>query len=372
MNRRIRVAAAVVAALILAPAGAARAATVTVINRDGPGEGFNDPTPMAPTGGNIGTTLGAQRLIAFQHAADLWGVQLDSAVEIRVSATFDPLGCDSQSVTLGMAGPVSVFRDFTGAPLPNTYYPSALADSLAGMDLAPDEDDIEASFNSVFGTTCSFPASWYYGLDGAPPGQDTDFVTVVLHELGHGLGFLTLVDINSGQLFDNRNDVFLLQLLDNRTGKTFDQMSNGERASASKATGHLVWNGGAVTAASDVLVEMYAPNPPESGSSVSHWSDAVQPHQLMAPFFEGVVHDVGLAAPLMRDIGWNLLSGVCAADCNGDGRVTIDELILQVRIALGEANLDDCLSADANGSGTIEVNELVGAVNRALDGCPSK
>ena len=43
-----------------------------------PGEGFNDPTPAAPVGGNTGTTLGQQRLIAFQHAADIWGAELDT------------------------------------------------------------------------------------------------------------------------------------------------------------------------------------------------------------------------------------------------------------------------------------------------------
>jgi hypothetical protein len=53
-------------------------AHVIVLNADGPGEGFNDPTPVAPVGGNPGTTRGQQRLIAFQFAADIWGATLDS------------------------------------------------------------------------------------------------------------------------------------------------------------------------------------------------------------------------------------------------------------------------------------------------------
>src|SRR5438093_8524133 len=52
-------------------APAVEAATITVINNDGPGEGLNDPTPVAPVGGNTGTTRGQQRLIAFQRAADI-------------------------------------------------------------------------------------------------------------------------------------------------------------------------------------------------------------------------------------------------------------------------------------------------------------
>src|SRR5262245_50033932 len=53
--------------VVLAPA--VEAAVIRVLNKDNPGEGFNDPTPVAPVGGNTGTTLGQQRLLAFQHAA---------------------------------------------------------------------------------------------------------------------------------------------------------------------------------------------------------------------------------------------------------------------------------------------------------------
>ena len=61
-------------AVMLTPGAFARlaqAATVTIINLDGSGEGFNDPTPASPVGGNPGVTIGAQRLIVFQFAADL-------------------------------------------------------------------------------------------------------------------------------------------------------------------------------------------------------------------------------------------------------------------------------------------------------------
>src|SRR4029453_18324894 len=80
------------ATVLSIPANVHAAAKVTIVNNDGPGEGFNDPTPVVPVGGNPGTTLGQQRLIAFQYAADLWGATLDSNVEIDVRAAFDPLG----------------------------------------------------------------------------------------------------------------------------------------------------------------------------------------------------------------------------------------------------------------------------------------
>ena len=80
-------------------------ATIQIINLDGAGEGFNDPTPAAPVGGNAGTTLGQQRLIAFQHAADIWGATLDSNQIIRIQAAFNPLAAG----VLGSAGAIQAF-----------------------------------------------------------------------------------------------------------------------------------------------------------------------------------------------------------------------------------------------------------------------
>ncbi|HVM96763.1 MAG TPA: CARDB domain-containing protein, partial [Candidatus Acidoferrales bacterium] len=60
---------------------------------------------------------------------------------------------------------------------------------------------------------------------------------------------------------------------------------------------------------------------------------------------------------------------VCTGDCNGDGEVTIDELLTGVNIALESVAIDRCLAFDVDSSGTVTVDELLAAVNRALDGC---
>src|SRR5262245_33140423 len=117
-------------AAVLAAFGAAHGATVTVISYDGTGEGFNDPTPIAPVGGNPGTTIGAQRMNAFQHAANIWGSLIDSPIVIRVGARFDPLSCSATSAVLGSAGPTNAVRDFAGAPVANTWFAVALGNSL--------------------------------------------------------------------------------------------------------------------------------------------------------------------------------------------------------------------------------------------------
>ena len=173
-------------------------ANITIVNADGDGEGFDDPSPRAPFGGNDGTTLGQQRLNVFERAARIWEGVVTSDVEIRVAANFDPLTCNSGGAVLGFAGAANYLRNFTGATRSNTWFPVALANKLATSDLDPDAD-IFATFNSAVGTTCPFPNVWYYGLDGNAPADQIDLVSVVLHEIGHGLGFATIVDLASGQ-----------------------------------------------------------------------------------------------------------------------------------------------------------------------------
>ena len=98
----------VLAMALVMPRAADAAATITVVNLDGSLEGFNDPsTPDAASaaGGNTGATLGQQRLIAFQRAADIWGRFVDSNVTIRVGANFDPLSCSASSTILGYQVP---------------------------------------------------------------------------------------------------------------------------------------------------------------------------------------------------------------------------------------------------------------------------
>ena len=49
----------------------------------------------------------------------------------------------------------------------------------------------------------------------------------------------------------------------------------------------------------------------------------------------------------------------------------MNELITMVNIALGTANVSLCTAGDANGDGTITVNEIIAGVNNALNGCSS-
>ena len=61
----------------------------------------------------------------------------------------------------------------------------------------------------------------------------------------------------------------------------------------------------------------------------------------------------------------------CVGDCNGDGAVSIDELVRGVGIALGTGDLSGCPAFDTSDDGAVSIDELIAAVNAALAGCPA-
>jgi hypothetical protein len=301
-------------------AGEAPAAvTINIVNNDDAGEGFNDPTPTAPEGGNNGATRGEQRLNVFQFAASIWGAFLDSSVPIAVQANFDPLTpCSPSGGVLGSAGPTSAIRDFSGAGFTNTFYPVALANKQNGSDLNGTTAEIIARFNSDVDLGCLGGGSrFYYGLDNATPNNRVNLLVVVLHELGHGLGSLTLTNLSTGNFIGSPPfpDIWTRFMFDRDVGTTWNNMTAAQRAASAINTGNLLWDGpntkiasGFLTAGRDTLtgrVRLYAPNPLEPGSSVSHWDSVAFPNLLMEPAINpGLPLTLDLSRQQMRDIGW--------------------------------------------------------------------
>uniref|UniRef100_A0A7C4ATQ9 Peptidase n=1 Tax=Desulfomonile tiedjei TaxID=2358 RepID=A0A7C4ATQ9_9BACT len=275
------------------------AVTVNVTFADSAGEGFFD------------STLGAARQAAFMYAMNLWASRLQGTVPVQVQASFDPLGGSASSAVLGQAGFTTVHANFSGAPLPNVWYPQPLANQLHGSDLST-QPDITAVFNSdVDGPVVLGSVGFYYGTD-QNPGSDIDFVTIVLHEFGHGYGFVDLIDSNTGQWLSGVPDIYSLQLTQHGVGD-FDTMTDAQRLAA-LTSNQVYFNGPNVVAAKSGDVKIYAPNPYESGSSISHWDPSNTPDLLMEPYYFGAHHDIDLTRQAFLDLGWTVLPPAAVED----------------------------------------------------------
>ncbi|KGQ19099.1 Serine protease [Lysobacter dokdonensis DS-58] len=218
-------------AIGVAMTGMAHAGDIIPVNFDDPGEGYNDPAALAPAGGNPGTSVGEQRRIVAQFAADLWGTVLVSDVPVYVGAQFNPLAPN----VLGSAGATFIFRDFDGAAFPGTWYSAALAESLTGEDLTEGEIDIISQFSSTF--------AFYYGLDGNTPAGQLSFLDVVMHEFGHGLGFQNFENEATGQFQSGFPDVYSQFTFDNSTGQFWPAMSVPQRQASAINYGNVVFTG---------------------------------------------------------------------------------------------------------------------------------
>jgi hypothetical protein len=310
------------AALCLLPAGLAHAiAKINVINKDPPGQGFNDPTPFTPANGNPGHTLGEARMIALQHAAFIWAGRLQSTVPITIDVEFKALGACTAN-DLATTTVLNWDFGFPNAPLPNTLYPQALANSFALLDRFPLQSDIKIIFNSDFDApvACAGAAkAFYYGLDGVLPAAGRlDFVTLALHEIAHGLGFQTTVNPATGVQTLGKPDVFM-RLLERHDGSPPDypNMSDMTRQAAAISDPQLHWTGASVTANALIFlpggqgianghVRMHGPSTLDAKASVVHFSADLFPDQLLEPLTLTYLpnHAVGLELDLLKDLGW--------------------------------------------------------------------
>lgn len=293
--------------------------------------GFNDASVVTAAGGNNGTTVGAQRKLSFIKSAEILAEQVVSTQTILVDANFDStMSCSAFEATLGSAGATTNigYPAETSGLLGNTYYPIGLANAITGSDIDTGVSDITSSFNADLGDSdCLSGIFWYYGFD-APSGSDIGFTTVLLHEITHGLGFASLTDASDGSKAAGIDDIFsnfLYSKQDSADWSIAGGLSDSDRADSAVSGTGLLWNGsnvntqaiGLLTAGYDDAdtsssftsgdrVQMYAPNPVEGGSSVSHFTTAASPNEIMEPQYTAGQLNLGLALYLLKDIGWGI------------------------------------------------------------------
>lgn len=259
---------------------------------------------------------------AFQYAADIWSNYLISAVPIKVQVNMVIL----LPGQLGITFPNGELN-FPGAPLANAWYASSLANAISGTELNPGEVDMEIFLNNS--------ANWYFGTDGNPgPGQ-YDFVSTVLHEMCHGLGFLSLANMDGtdgsfGLIdasafsplvtsfpwpeLDTLPGVFDL-FLENNAGTSLMSYTNPSAEIGTQITSaNIYFNSPSVLEDNGGLRgRIYAPPTFTLGSSMSHWDEGFYPvgneNELMTPNAAAAHsnHDPGpLTLAVLDDIGWEI------------------------------------------------------------------
>lgn len=239
---------------------------------------------------------------AFQAAVDIWQTMVVSSQVIHVNASWSSLG----SGILGNAGPALIAVN-------GVAYPAALYESICSCNQYQG-NEITATMNSSFG-------NWYLGTDGNPPMSKYDFESVVLHELGHGLGFLSSFKVKA-----NGQGKVGFSVGSGIYQSTFDQHEWSAATGGSKLVsfaspsttlanqltdGSVYFDGPNVQGVLGQRAKLYAPSNWIEGSSNSHLDEGTygpsSGNALMTPaLFNGEVeHDPGpLMLAMFRDIGW--------------------------------------------------------------------
>lgn len=266
---------------------------------------------------------------AFQHAVDVWTAHIASPVPLTIEASFAPLDAG----ILGSASPAVFVRDRDGT---TPWYPVALAEALLGRPLLPGSPDIVARFNEDANL-------WYFGVDGRPPPGKYDFTSVVLHELGHGLGLTGDFGYDGGigswgrGLADGIPTVFDSLVADAHGRFLTETYANESTELGSQLVGGtLVFGGPAARGATGGAgPPLFVPATWTDGTSLYHLDPALSgpgtPDALMSPTLgRGVaVADAGpVVDAVLRDLGWPAaLPGppveLAVAGGEGDGAVTV-------------------------------------------------
>jgi hypothetical protein len=251
---------------------------------------------------NLSGNLTAEQQTATEHAFDIWGAELVGTVPIDIHILFD-------SLRPGVSGSSRQMPHYLN-PATQTWYCSALGNQIVGYNIAPGMSDIHVTMNSK--------NNWYYKKTGSPNSVQLDWITIMLHEMTHGLGFAALVKSNGGYLYVKPNGgiastdfpgIYDRQLYEGTSGANLPDLNQSQRA-ALVASGNL-FSGAPVShlliSNNGDRIKMYAPTTYSDGSSVSHWDYSVTFSTFMKPGNDPgfKCHNINeREVAIMRDMGW--------------------------------------------------------------------
>lgn len=245
-----------------------------------------------------------EAMAAFQAAVDIWEGLIDSPVPIRILANWTPLG----GSTLGGAIYTAAYANFDGAQKLDVFYPVALAEKITGRNLNGNTPDIFAEFNSN--------ATWHFDPGSNPPANHYDLVTVVLHEIGHGLGFAGTFSSNgtNGRVGLQASNVPIIYdiPIENFNNENLIQTPSFLSPSTALHT-QLTGNNLFFDSPTSGRPKIYAPSEFRQGSSISHLDETSFPgasvNALMTPFIDQQerIHNPGIAWNMLKDMGWEFV-----------------------------------------------------------------
>ena len=259
------------------------------------------------------TNLTGTALATTVHAFGIWSNYLDARVHINISVNSVPMSSTPCFIPFGGSLPTPNWFN----PETRTWYPAPLANQLRGYNIVPDRFDIYLRMNSYLGNGYS----WHYSVVGNPSDNQIDWLTVILHEITHGLGFVSLIN-EQGRYRYGRGTIygqvgltdfpciFTRQLYQGSTGRNITSLTQAQRASLITSVDDLYAgrSGSRLLAANDGRrVRMYAPADWADRSSVSHWCPDVDFTTFMRPYYLGREHTIDRRdIAILRDIGWNI------------------------------------------------------------------
>ena len=280
----------------------------------GAGVGTTSVVPEAPAAraaraANITVTYNGFSTAAkasFQRAVNIWKSRLTSGVTVKITANYTNLGNPN---ILGSAGPTTVHRNFPGAPKrtsgtwprPPTSGPARTSTVRAWprsrpTSTAPSRTGTSAPAPRRPTSTTSRPScSTRSATASAPCRASTSRAAVRWDIVGQNIPLIT-----GTYVVNNAN-------------KALTTFANGSAALKTAATsGQVFFNGPQAKAANGgIKPRMFAPNPFQPGSSLSHWDENTYPrgnqHSLMTPFLgqgERILNPGNFTLGALRDSGW--------------------------------------------------------------------
>jgi hypothetical protein len=246
---------------------------------------------------------------AFQYAVSIWENLIVSPVPIHVQAHWEQL----EGNILAKGRPSVFFNNFSGAPRQNTYYPVALTEKLTGKEMNAGNPDIICHFNSKI--------HWYFGTDGNTPSTHYDFVSSVLHEITHGLGFSGFLKDENGKgffhndknlpsiydyyLFNNQNQQIADNSLFRSPSTELHRQLTSDNLKFCQTSADIQQN--------NIIDWIYAPSEWNEGTSIYHLKGYAygEENGLMTPAARKgeAIHNPGeITLAILSELGWNSVS----------------------------------------------------------------